>query len=231
MNTYQAVFFDLDHTLWDYETNSRDTLYELHTEFQLQEKYGISSMDFFNKFSEVNHHLWNQYNAREIDRDRIRTDRFRSILSSYYVENNSLSDDLSQAYISRCPTKTSLFPFAIECLQYLQKKYPLFILTNGFDDVQGIKLTSAALTGYFKNVITSETTGHRKPSLEIFHHAVTMAKVRPDQCLMVGDNLQADIAGAMNAGLHAAYFNPFSKRHSLQPHFEFSCFSQMRNIL
>ncbi len=231
MSLYDAIFFDLDHTLWDYETNSRYTLLELHDEYKLQERYGISSRDFLSSFNEVNHGLWDRYNKREIDREEIRSQRFRQILLRYYVENNELSNVLSDDYITRCPTKTYLFPYALEILDYLRNKYPLFILTNGFDDVQEVKLHRSELKPYFQGVITSETTGHRKPSPEIFLHAVKEAGVTPARCLMIGDNLMADIRGAMDAGLHAAYFNPARNRHSLSPHYEISCLSEVRNIL
>jgi putative hydrolase of the HAD superfamily len=231
MKQYEALFFDLDHTLWDYETNSRDTLHELHKDFNLREKYGISLQQFFAKFEEVNHKLWSRYNNREINRDHIRSDRFRDILTSFYIEDEALSAELSRLYIDRCPAKTSLFPFAMDCLTYLQERYPLYILTNGFDDVQAIKLKNASIHTFFREVITSETTGHRKPSKEIFEHAVARAGVHAERCLMVGDNLQADIAGALNAGLHAAFFNPLGHKHTLRPHFEISCLSEVRNIL
>ncbi len=231
MNRYDAIFFDLDHTLWDYETNSRSTLCELHEEFGLEKKYGIGGQQFLEHFGKVNHSLWDLYNKGEIDREHIRERRFRDILQAWYVENKLLSDTLSDEYIRRCPRKTSLFPHATEILGYLAGKYPLFILTNGFDDVQEVKLTNASIRQYFRQVITSETTGHRKPSREIFSHALTCANVNPDKSLMIGDNLHADIAGALNSGWHAAYFNPARHRHSFTPHYEISCLSEVRNIL
>lgn len=231
MKTYDAIFFDLDHTLWDYETNSRLTLCELHEEFELMPAMGIPQNDFLHTFNKVNHALWDRYNRGEINRDHIREERFAQILRSWYVENDQLADTLSREYIHRCPQKTSLFPHAVEMLTYLSEKYRLFILTNGFDDVQEVKLTQAAIRPFFQQVITSETTGHRKPSREIFSHALSCAASTGDRCLMIGDNLQADIAGALNAGLHAAYFNPNGQRHALKPHYEISCLSEVRNIL
>ncbi len=231
MKSYDAIFFDLDHTLWDYETNSRLTLEELHAEYGLYTTYGITSQQFLTTFGKVNHTLWDRYNRGEIDREVIRTRRFQQILAKYFVEDDALSTTLSSEYIGRCPTKTSLFPYAMEILHYLQEKYPLYILTNGFDDVQDIKLSASSIKNFFRKVITSETTGHRKPSREIFQHAVDCAAGQPERCLMIGDNLQADIAGALNAGLHAAFFNPNNTRHSLTPQFEINCLSEVRNIL
>ena len=231
MKSYDAIFFDLDHTLWDYETNSKLTLEELHSEFGLYTTFGITTDQFLRTFNKVNHTLWDKYNRGEIDRDDIRTQRFQQILSRYYVEDDALTQSLSIEYIRQCPTKTSLFPYALDILHYLQEKYPLYILTNGFDDVQDVKLSASSLKSFFRDVITSETTGHRKPSREIFHHAVECAQVEPARCLMIGDNLQADIAGALNAGLHAAFFNPNNARHSLTPQFEITCLSEVRNIL
>ena len=231
MSHIRAIFFDLDHTLWDYEVNSRDTLSERFREHYLSSLLGCTTDDFLKTFERVNHKLWDQYNHHLIDRDTIRKRRFSTIFSEYGVTNDPLSLEISDQYISRCPTKTHLLPHALETLDYLHKTYPLHILSNGFDDVQAIKLESAGIRSYFGEVITSETSGHRKPSREIFHFACERIGMQQGNCLMIGDNFHADILGAMDAELRAMYFNPLGVRQTRRPHWEIRCLSEIRNLL
>lgn len=226
-----TLFFDLDHTLWDYEVNSRETLSDLFSAHALSALLGCDLGEFLDAFRVTNNKLWSQYNGHKIDRATIRTRRFADIFSLFGVENQSLSLAISDEYIRVCPTKSHLFPHAIETLDYLYNRYPMHIITNGFDDVQETKMNASDLSRYFNVVITSETAGLRKPSPEIFTLACDRAGAAHKYSLMIGDNLQADIEGAMAADLQAAYFNPHHIPHDATPHFEISSLKQLQDLL
>ncbi len=231
MNQIRAIFFDLDHTLWDYDQSSNETLTELFQEHSLRSLLQCTAADFIECFQEVNARLWDQYNHHIINRDAIRARRFSEIFHAFNVENEPLALLLSDQYIQECPTKPNLLPYAREALDYLAKAYPLHILSNGFDDVQSVKLTSSNIRGYFGEVITSETTGHRKPSAEIFRYACERIDMPEADCLMIGDNFKADILGAMSVNMSAMYYNPLGVRQKEQPHFEIKCLSEIRKHL
>lgn len=205
---YKCVFFDLDHTLWDYETNSRDTLQELFRHHQLPQ-IGIDDFETFHAvFKRVNQELWYLYDHGLIDSAVIREQRFQKILEAFQLNDQQLATQLSRDYINQSPKKGKLLPGAEETLQYLVEEYALTLVTNGFDDVQQTKLASGKLTHYFKHIVTSQRAGYKKPSREIFDFALAANGVSSKDAIMVGDNLVTDIAGAQNASVDAVFFNP-----------------------
>ncbi len=231
MKRYKAVFFDLDHTLWDYEKNSVETLTELYEEFELSKRPKPELKDFIETFDKVNTRLWANYNKGHIGREVIRDQRFKKILAVFNIRNDVMARKMSEEYIKRCPTKTHLFPHAETTLRYLQPRYDLYILTNGFNDVQDEKLRRSKLKGFFRNIITSESSGHRKPSAQIFHHSLDIARVSAHEAVMIGDNLHADIIGARNANMDHIYFNPSRSGHKESVTYEINCLSELPNIL
>jgi len=229
---YQHLFFDLDHTLWDFDRNSTDTLRELYREFEFEARYGFSVDHFLNTFLEVNHSLWNDYNVGKIDRSHIRANRFNMVLDALEAPAADRPANLGEVYLARCPLKPHTLPHTHEVLDYLQGKgYDLHIITNGFSDVQDIKLKSSGLDGYFDVVVTSETSGHKKPSPEIFYHALSSAKADLDDSLMIGDNLETDIAGARAVAMDHVFYNPRKHYHPHQPTFEISSLHELKGIL
>jgi len=231
MKAYRHIFFDLDHTLWDFEKNSQETLYTLYDQFGLHTFGKFDCTSFYKKYSYVNHRMWRLYNQGKIDQRELRETRFEVTLTKLGLSKEEIPVGLSEAYTDLCPTKTAVFPFAHETLQYLQSKYDLHILTNGFKDTQHIKLASANLSGYFKEIITSECSGYKKPERKCFEHALSRANVAAPECLMVGDNLEADVLGAKNAGIDQVYFNPEKKRHFQKITHEINCLSQLMHLL
>ncbi len=231
MKKYQALFFDLDHTLWDYETNSVATLHELFDAFEIANLSDTNKDEFVSIFNKVNDKLWANFNKGHIDRDTIKNQRFVKILKHLGIKNEFLSFQLSNDYINICPTKTGLMPYTIEILEYLHKKYPLYLLTNGFNEVQQKKISQSKIEHYFKGMVTSETSGHRKPSVEIFQYTLNLASTEPDNTVMIGDNLSADIHGAKRAQMDTIYYNPKQTAHKSTPDHEVSCLSQLTNIL
>jgi YjjG family noncanonical pyrimidine nucleotidase len=231
MKNYKCIFFDLDHTLWDYETNSMHTLQELFLQYQLAAKGVNTFPDFFQRFRTVNLSLWDLYDTGKITSDVIRKERFKQILEGFNAYEEKLSDDLSRDYLSVCPTKCSLISGATETLEYLSGRYSLTVITNGFDEIQNTKLTSGNLHRYFAHVITSQKAGARKPAREIFDYALKLNDVANHEAIMVGDNLVTDIGGAKNASIDAVLFNPDRVHHRADVQYEITDLKQLRQIL
>jgi len=205
---YSCVFFDLDHTLWDYETNSRETLYDLYHERGLEARGVWSFERFFETFRVVNNELWDLYDAGLIDSQVIRRERFIRIFAAFSIKDDFLSEQISASYLSMCPTKGNLMPHALDVLDYLKGKYVLTVITNGFEEIQGTKMSSSGITSYFDHVITSQRAGARKPERVIFDYALQLNAAACHEAIMIGDNVVADIGGAKGASIDSVFFNP-----------------------
>ncbi len=201
------LFFDLDHTLWDYETSSAETLRELWHQYRLADK-GVTLDDFLQKFTEINGRLWDRYHAGEIDKNVIRTDRFPAIFADLQVADPHAAEAMQQDYIYTCPTKPYLIPGAFEVLEALSAKYKLHIITNGFEEIQGTKMRSGGIRHFFDVIVTSGKAGSQKPEPKIFAFALDKARAKPEEALMIGDNPHSDIAGAHRAGIDQIFYNP-----------------------
>ncbi|MCC9166738.1 YjjG family noncanonical pyrimidine nucleotidase [Pontibacter harenae] len=233
MKAYKHILFDLDHTLWDFEKNSEETLFTLFEQYNLASHGKFDCNSFYKKYKFVNHLLWDLYNRGKINQQELRDTRFKKTLMGLGLEEHEIPADISETYTYLCPTKSALFPFTHEVLQYLQPKYGLHIITNGFKDVQAIKMNSSKLQDYFKEVVTSECCGYKKPDNRIFEHALERIGVKPEDCLMIGDNLLCDVAGARAAGIDQVYFNPerLKTTHRPKPTYEIACLSELKEIL
>ncbi len=230
MKIYRHIFFDLDHTLWDFNRNSVETLTELFFSHQLDQK-GIHSADeFIRKYFEFNTEMWKMYHQNKIDRETLRVIRFQKTFSHFNLGNDALSRSFPDEYLQLLPTKTHLFPDAVEVLAYLKEKYFLHLITNGFEHVQWAKLNSSGLRIFFKEIIISDVTGFKKPDKEIFDAALKSAAAIADESIMVGDDIDADISGAISAGWDSVYFNPESKPHETKPTFEITKLSELKQI-
>lgn len=230
MKKYQHLFFDLDHTLWDYDRNSLEVLSLLYQGYELKERGVYVFDDFIAQYNRVNAHLWSQFNKSLIDRDVIRKQRFKQVLSHYGISDEKLANDLSADFLFQCPRKTHLMPKTRETLGWLQDRYHLHILTNGFDDVQLLKLECSGLRTYFSEIITSDSVGAKKPSGEIFEYALQKAGADKNGSIMIGDNLQTDILGARNIKMDQVFYNPAGKRHDAAVTYEINCLSSMQKI-
>lgn len=231
MSNYKHIFFDLDHTLWDYDTNASSALYELY------EKHNLIELNLFRKetlaetFFKVNYELWDLYNQSAIQRADIRERRFSTIFKRLGALPGQMPENIEKEYIALAPTKPQTFENAHLILDYLSKNYELHLITNGFDDIQTTKLKSSNLDQYFDVIVTSETTQYRKPDREIFEIAMHKAKATVQQSIMIGDNLESDIQGAKNVGMDYVWFNPTGvKTNSLIQH-EIENLIELKNIL
>jgi putative hydrolase of the HAD superfamily len=204
---YKHLFFDLDHTIWDHQSNANETLEELFRDFALHELYGFSIDSFQDTFHKINHGLWHRYHLGEVDKTHIRRERFNKVLARLGVAEFADGPTLGEAYLARCPRKGHLMPNALDTLDYLKSRYPMTIITNGFAEIQDLKLSSSGLGGYFRQVVTSEKTGWLKPHQGIFDYALKQAKVSSDESIMIGDNPVTDIAGARDSGIDQIYYN------------------------
>jgi putative hydrolase of the HAD superfamily len=206
---YQHIFFDLDHTIWDFDKNAEETLHELYVIHKLHD-IGLHSADIFiETYTQNNHRLWRDYHIGKISKEALREARFKQTFIDLGVHPDVMPLGFEDAYVQLCPTKTNLFPNAHETLAYLQSKYTLHLISNGFKESQDIKITCTGIGKYFTHVIISELVGANKPDPAIFEHAVNIAGTTKQQSLMIGDSLEADVMGALNYGMDAIYFNPF----------------------
>ncbi|RZK23476.1 MAG: noncanonical pyrimidine nucleotidase, YjjG family [Hymenobacter sp.] len=228
---YRHLFFDLDHTLWDFETNAHETLHQLFQEYELG-RHTFSFEQFSSRYSEVNHALWRLYQANKVTQQQLRDLRFVRTLGKLGVAEAEIPTDISARFTGILPQKSAVFPHTHEVLGYLQGKgYGLHLITNGFEDVQHIKLASSGLTNYFQEIITSEASGCLKPDPRMFAHALARAGATTAESLMVGDNLECDVLGAYNSGIDQVYFNPGRRRHFAQTTYEIASLDELRGFL
>ena len=227
---YQHIFFDLDRTLWDFETNSHETLLELCNRYKLNVLGVDDYEDFIRTYKVHNAKLWDLYRVDKISQKDLRRERFQRALADYNIEDPILAEKIGEDYIDVCPRKNRLYPHAIEVLDYLTKRYELHIITNGFDKTQHIKLEHSNLKPYFNQIITSEKTGVKKPNPLIFSHALTLANAIKDESVYIGDNLIVDILGCQNSGIDGVFFNSEGIVHNESPRFEVSCLSELKKI-
>ncbi len=212
--TYKHIYLDLDHTLWDFERNAEETKREMFETLKLQER-GIASYEAFReKYVDINQALWALYREDKIEKDDLNFRRFYDTLCLLGIDDRTLGQSMADGFIEGISSKTYLFPFAKEILEYLHLKYPLHIITNGFEEVQFSKLKNSGMDRYFTSVITSEEAGSKKPDPEIFHYALRKTGAVADDSIMIGDDLEVDIAGARVLGIDQIYVNHDRKKHS-----------------
>lgn len=231
MPAYKHLFFDLDHTLWDFDTNAKETLAELYLFFDLQKIINAAFDDFFPKYLSHNEILWGQYHQGLISSDDLKWKRMWRTLLDFKVGNEPLAREMSGKFLEILPTKTRLFPHTLEILNYLKaKQYELHLITNGFEITQWTKINNSGLNSYFTHVITSEGSNSLKPKKEIFDFAMDKARSSLSESIMLGDNLDADIQGAMNAGMDTVFVNHINAIPVIQPTYSVTHLQQLEDI-
>lgn len=228
---YKCIFFDLDHTLWDYETNSCEALKELYDRYNLGSRGAEPFEHFYEGFVRINTEIWDSYDRGLVGRDAIRFERFHRVFLNAGINDYDESLKFSEDYVTESPRRKNLVPHAKELLDYLHDRYPMFIITNGFDEIQSTKLDSAGITGYFNGVVTSARAGFKKPQREIFEFALRQNGFDAADTIMVGDNLLTDMAGARNASIDSVFFNPNKVSHDAAVTYEINSLQELHRIL
>ena len=209
---YRHIFFDLDRTLYDFDESTQRTFRELFEKFSL-DKNGVSDFDAFMELYHSNNlELWAQYRDGKIKKKFLNVERFHVTLLHFGIDDRAFAGRFASEYILESPKKKTLFPGAIEALEYLHKKYKLHIITNGFDEVQHVKMKTSGLNTYFTTMTTSEEAGAKKPGEKIFIHALVKAGASAEESLMIGDDYLVDIQGARNVGMDQMLFMPEGPR-------------------
>lgn len=228
---YKHLFFDLDHTIWDFDKNAEETLHELYHTYELKQ-LGLHSPDLFiEAYTKNNHQLWADYHLGKISKEILRTTRFSKTFIELGVSPELIPGQFEDDYVLICPTKKNLFPHAHETLSYLNEKYTLHIISNGFKESTELKISNNDLTKYFNTVFISEIIGFNKPDKAIFEHVVNKTAAIVAESLMIGDSVEADIKGAQNFGMNAIYFNPERKEKPDEVVEQIYCLSDLVDIL
>ncbi|WP_293935251.1 YjjG family noncanonical pyrimidine nucleotidase [Sphingobacterium sp. UBA6645] len=208
-NDKKHLFFDLDHTIWDFDKNAEETLHDLYFKYKFDDLFNIPTSDrFIETYTVNNHRVWGLYHHGKIDKPTLRYLRFADTFTQLGVDPSMFPTEFEEEYLAICPTKTNLFPNAHETLAYLKDKYTLHLISNGFKEACEKKLEHSKLSSYFNTIVISEIIGINKPDPRIFEHALQNGQALREQAVMIGDNIDADVRGAQNAGIEAIFFNP-----------------------
>ena len=228
---YKHLFFDLDHTLWDFEANARATLQQLHIDLDLVSK-GVHDFELFHKnYLQHNEKLWARYRNGYIKQEELRLKRMWLTLLDFKIADEALARQLNELFLQLLPARTILFPDTKEVLQYLRDKdYQLHLITNGFEETQLSKLKYSGLRHFFKEIITSEGSNSLKPHKEIFDFARAKAKAEVEESIMIGDSLEVDIAGAMNAGMDQVHVNYNNTTQTIKPTYTVKALKELEEI-
>jgi len=218
MPVYKHLFFDLDHTLWDFDANAKETLQEVYIHFGLTAMGVNPFADFYKHYLHHNEILWDRYHKGFISSDELKWKRMWRTMLEFKIGSEQLARDMSIHFLEILPTKKILFPHTIEILDYLTAKgYTLHLITNGFEKTQWSKINNSGLNRYFTHMITSEASNSLKPKKEIFEFALNKAGATLQESIMLGDNLDADIQGAMNAGMDCIFVNHLQTATAVKP--------------
>jgi putative hydrolase of the HAD superfamily len=225
MKKFEHIFFDLDRTLWDFEKNSKSALNQLFSELKLDgfiEDFTV----FHETYRKINVSYWENYSKGNVSKENLRIGRFHDTLVHFGINDSELSNQLAEGYVKTSPYQTHLFPGTKEVLQELNdQNYKLHIITNGFKEVQFIKLKNSGLRSFFEDVLCSEEVGKNKPNPEIFQAALQRTKAKSNTSIMIGDDFEADVLGAERCGIRGILFDPhdeYEARNEIEriKHFE-----------
>lgn len=204
LNDIEHIFFDLDHTLWDFEKNSALAFQKI---FEAQ-RIDVEIDEFLKVYKPINFKYWELYRNNSVSKEALRYGRLKESFDSLKFETTDTTINLlADEYIKYLPANNHLLQDTVEVLDYLHEKYQLHIITNGFEEVQHTKMKNAGILHYFKSVTTSEEAGVKKPHPAIFEKAISKSRANPTQSVMIGDNLEADVVGAQRFGLHTIYLD------------------------
>jgi putative hydrolase of the HAD superfamily len=204
MTKIKHVFFDLDHTLWDFDKNSELALKQLFKDKNINCDFD----KFHQHYLIINHAYWKRIEKGEVSKEELKYGRFKDAFEVIdYTVSSELIKMIADEYLNYLAEQTLLFDDAIAVLEEFKEKYTLHIISNGFQEIQHYKIEKSGLLPYFKTIVNAETVGVKKPNPKIYHYALDLAGAKPKESIMIGDNLDADVYGALAVGLDAIYFN------------------------
>jgi putative hydrolase of the HAD superfamily len=227
--TYKNIFFDLDRTIWDFDKNSAEALTEIVNEFNLTSQVPEIS-EFISSYNFYNERLWDFYRKGKIKKYLLRHERFRLLLHRFGIDDKELVEKISKYYLHAAPNKRYLIENAPEVLEYLSLKYKLYIISNGFYDVQLTKLINSGISKYFAKVFTSDRIGYSKPNVHIFDYAIRSTHSHKEESIMIGDDEVNDIQGARNAHIDQVFFNPDGEEVTIPPTFEIKNLLELKEM-
>ena len=202
------IFFDLDHTLWDFDKNSGLAF----TSIFLKNKIGVEMEQFLQAYTPINANYWKLYRENKVSQEELRYGRLKETFNTLnVVVSDEQIDLISTDYIDFLPRNNHLLEGTVELLEYLKPNYDLHIITNGFKTVQFLKMKNSGILDFFKTVTTSEDAGVKKPHPLIFEKALQDAKASVAESVMIGDNVEADILGAKEIGMRAILYNYYGE--------------------
>lgn len=228
---YKHLFFDLDHTLWDFDRNSAESLTEIYDTFQLADVGITSAEEFSRHFIAINKKLWSDYDRNLIEHSYIREHRFPMVYKALGIDATAIRHDLNAEYLRRLPQKPHLLDSAREVLDHLSGRYTMHIITNGFAEIQAVKMASADIASYFTNVITSENANAKKPDPLVFEFAMSISGADVAESLMIGDNYEADIRGAQSVGMDTVFYNTTGLPVDVAPTYDIRHWKELLAIL
>ena len=226
MKKVKHIYFDLDRTLWDFEKNSHEALTQILNETGLVQN-GVNPNEFILKYKEINEHYWKLYREGKIEKAKLRYIRFEDTLHYFNIYEKDLGLQIGEQYVAISPRKKNLIHGTIDILNYLQPHYDLHIITNGFEEVQEIKMKENNLTHFFNTITCSEEVDAKKPDPQIFLHALDKHNVKSEEAVMIGDDFHADIIGAQSINMKSIYFNPVENDHNHEHHIY--CLTELKN--
>jgi putative hydrolase of the HAD superfamily len=231
MREYKNLFIDLDDTLWDTYRNNTECLEDIYAAYDFGRHYS-SFKEFFDRYWPYNNMLWTKYRNGEIDRHTLSMERFRHMLAPMGVTDDDSSLKIEKHFLDLTTLKTGVVDGAIELCEYLRPKYKMYILSNGFREVQFKKLSNSGLAPYFDGIVLSEDAQAQKPSEKIFQYALSKTNSRLSESLMIGDSWDADIVGAKGVGMEQLWFNPYKFPHEgFDPTYEVNSLKEITDIL
>lgn len=229
-NNIKHIFFDLDNTLWDFSANSKAIVEKLYFDFDLPGRGIKDFAQFFLNYKQRNDFLWDAYRYGRKNKEEVRFERFYVTLYDFGIDNRSIAMQMADYYIQHTRYLKELLPGAIETLQYLNEKYPLHIITNGFNEVQFFKIKNCGLQDFFKTITTAESANALKPDRKIFEVALRDANALAHESIYIGDSPEVDGKGALNAGMQFVWFNHNANENQYSFEKKISNLSQLQII-
>ena len=231
MAKYRNLFIDLDDTVYDFSAASRESFFETY-ELLHYERFFDSFEHYMSIYEPHNLELWRIYGEGKITKEELNKRRYSHPLEVVGVNDQQLADTFCREALSRIPTKGHLVPGAVELLEYLRPRYNMYILSNGFKELQSRKMQTAGIDKYFDALILSEDIGVNKPDSRLYEYAIRKTASKPEESLMIGDMFDTDIVGAANFGIDSIYFNPKGKTgHPFTPTYEVTRLLEIKEIL